>query len=218
MPEHLETIPEAELETIREKIISTAGGAFSLLLQRRESAWIVAIEGLESEKESLAKESAAISEAAGNLSELLPAMARTAQAEHDRLLIAGDREGAAAKLAEQKEAEAGPERMRARQAAIVQRLDAIETQEKGIAKTIFEKWYSELQTVIRAAETALFISLLNAGRDSMLAFEAQHGLTGSLDRPGDSLIRDNHISGLTAGENTVLWAAGQRWYQGRVRR
>ena len=86
-----------------------------------------------------------------------------------------------------------------------------------IAKGIFEEWYGELQSLIRVVETALFISLLNAGRDEMYAFETRHELGASLDRPYGSLVKDSHLTGLTADEKSPEWASGQKWYEGRRR-
>ena len=154
-----------EIEVIAQEITGTVERAYSVLLKRRETAFAAANGPLAAEEESLRQEHASIGEAAGKLSELFPAMARMAQAEHDRLLLAGDREGAAAKLAEQKEAEHAAEGMCARQAAINTRLTAILDARKEIAKTIFEGWYAELQKIVRASEHALFISLLDAGKD-----------------------------------------------------
>ena len=98
---------------------------FAALIERRDSQYATAIEALEAERESLVREYTAIQEASKNLAELLPACVRMAQAEHDRLLLAGDREGAAAKLGEQKEAENAAEAMRARQQEIFNRTEAI---------------------------------------------------------------------------------------------
>ena len=107
---------------------------FAALIERRDSQYAAAIAPLDAERESLSQEHAAIGEAAQNLAELLPAKARVAQAEHDRLLLAGDREGAAVKLAEQKEAEHAAEAMRARQREIFNRLEAITEREARHSK------------------------------------------------------------------------------------
>jgi hypothetical protein len=212
-----EQLEQAEIQVIADEIRDTLKAAFDVLIEQRDRAYANAIASVEGEAESLAQESACIEASAENLSELLPAMARTAQAEHDRLLLAGDREGAAAKLVEQKEAEAGPGRMRARQATIADRLKVIESEKKAVARRVFEAWYIELQHLIRPAESALFIELLDSGLDAMRAFQERHGLTGTLDRPYDFLVTDKRIEDLTADERSPEWISGNHWYGGRTR-
>lgn len=215
MQEQLESvIPDAEIQKVCEEIAGTVEGAYDLLLKRRDLAFTVGIEGLEAERENLEKERAAIAEAARNLAELLPAKARRAQAEHDRLLLAGDREGAALKLAEQKEAEAAPATMKARQAEISARLEAIAEEKKALARRIFKGWYPQVQAVIRATERGLFATLLDGIEQSLFDFQnltktnSPNGLTGGL-------FHEGHIAGLTSDERSAEWRSGRKWYAGR---
>jgi hypothetical protein len=173
------------------------------LITRRDEAYSAAIAPLDKEAEQLAQESAAISEAARNLEELLPARVRVSQSEHDRLLLAGDRAGAAAKLAEQQEAETAPAAMSRRQREITERLEAIENEKRDIAGRVFRAWYGEVQTVIRAAEHGLFITLLDGIAASLFEFEPR------------AATNVNVLASLTADERSREWASGTKWYGGR---
>ncbi len=217
MIEKTEQDQSTEIEDVAEEISETLQASFDLLLQRREAALAAAFAPLNAEAQSLGTEAASIEEAEHSLEELLPSKARVAQAEHDRLLLAGDREGAAARLAEQKEAENAPETMKARRREIDVRLTAIEAEKRDAARRVFEQWYAELQHVIRASEHGLFISLLDKSRAEMFAFQERHGLVGTLDQPYSFLVKDHHISNLTSPERSQEWVSGQKWYQGRGR-
>jgi hypothetical protein len=199
--------PDIEVQNVCDEIGGAAERAYNLLLKRRKDAFAAAIEPLDAEKESLTREHGAIGEAARNLELLLPARAREAQRDADRLMLDGKHEEAAAKIAEAEEAAAAPEAMKERQREISARIEAIAGERKAIATRCFEAWYAELQHVIRASERGLFIELLDKTRDEMYTFQERHGLQG--------LIKDSHLSGLTADEHSVEWKAGQRWYEGR---
>ena len=135
--------------------------------------------------------------------------------EADRLFVEGNLAEGEAKLAEAQQAAHGPEAMSERQREIRDRVEALDREKKAIAKTVFDAWYAELQHVIRASEHALFIELLDSSRDEMYAFQNRHGLTGTLDKPYDFLVKDHHIAGLTAPERSSEWQSGNRWYAGR---
>jgi hypothetical protein len=188
------------------------------LLAERDAQIAAANAPLHSERESLLKERAAIEEAKAELELLLPAKARQAQREADALLVAGRAAEAKAKLEEMRQAESAPETMRTRQLAISARIDAIDREEKAIAKTVFETWYAELQHVIRAAEHGLFIELLDAALAEMRAYQERHGLVGTLADPYGFLVKDFHIQNLTADGRSQEWALAQQWYRGRERR
>lgn len=183
---------------------------FAALIERRDSQYAAAIAPLDAERESLSQEHADIGEAAQNLAELLPARARVAQAEHDRLLLAGDREGAAVKLSEQKEAEHAPEAMRARQREISNRLEKITEMKRATARRIFEEWYPDCQKVVRVLERGLFIVALEALRKSFFDFQSLTDTGG--DGVRNTLFHQDHIAGLTAGERSEEWQTAVRWY------
>jgi hypothetical protein len=183
---------------------------FAALIESRDSQYAAAIAPLDAEGENLGKEYAAIGEAARNLAELLPAKARVAQAEHDSLLLAGDREGAAVKLAEQKEAEHAAEAMRARQREISNRIGGISEEKKEQARRIFADWYPDCQKVIRPIEHALFVTVLDGLQKSFFDFQAMTDTAG--DGVLNTLFKQYHLAGLTADERSAEWLSGSKWY------
>lgn len=210
-------------EEVRQEVSNTNADISASIIARRDNLIAArdaqladAFGSLDSERESLTRESAAIAEASRNLAELLPAKARAAQAEHDRLLLAGDREGAAAKLAEQKEAEGAPATMTARQREIDARIEAIAAEKQAIARRVFADWYSKLQGLIREVEHALFLELLDKTLHEMYSYQELHHLTATIERPFSHLVQDRVIEGLTSDANTVEWKSGQKWYRGRA--
>ena len=213
MTEQLEQ--DTEFRNVCEQIGGTAEGAYELLIERREAALTAAIQPLDAEKETLIKEFRAIEEASADLAKILPTRAREAQREADRLLLEGKHEEAETKMQEAQEAANAPATMTERQREISSRLEAIDAERKVAAKRIFEQWYSELQQVIRASEHGLFIELLDKSRDEMYSFQERHGLGGTLQQPFGFLIKDFHLSGLTAAERSEEWTSGNRWYKGR---
>lgn len=217
IPEPEQQGQDTEIQDAAEEITGTLQAAFDILIERRNSKYAAAIAELDAEIETLGQERAAIGEAAQNLAELLPARVRVAQAEHDRLLLAGDREGAAVKLAEQKEAEAAPGAMSARKSEISARIEAIEAEKREIAKGVFASWHAELQSIIRATEHGLFLDLLDSARAAMYAYQERHGLGSTLADPYGFLVKDSHLQNLTAPERSAEWASGHRWYGGRGR-
>jgi DNA repair exonuclease SbcCD ATPase subunit len=190
---------------------------FTALIERRESQFTDAIAPLHEERESLTREYSAIGEAAQSLAEVLPARARQAQFEADRLMLEGKHEEARAKLAESEEARQAPKGMKQRQAEITARIEAIDGEKKAVARRVFEGWYAELQRVIRAAEHGLFIELLDKSRDEMDAYQRKRELFATLDHPHSHFVQNRHINGLTADEKSAEWNSASRWYGGRTR-
>lgn len=202
-----------EVAVIAEEIAGTLEGAIIVLLERRDRKYADAIAPLNEEVRSLTQESNAMGEAAQSLEELLPAKARVAQAEHDRLLVAGDREGAAEKLTEQKQAEDAPATMRTRQEQIANRLTGIEEEKRAAAKRVFSEWYAECQSVVRSAERGLFTVLLDGLWNACLEFESRVCPPRSAQ---DQMVRSNHKINLTADARSEEWQAATRWYAGRT--
>lgn len=187
------------------------------LLAERDAQIAAADAPLDAERELLLEEYGAIAEASTNLEALLPAKAREAQRQADVLLLAGKREEAQAKLREQREAEAAPATMKARQQAIRARLEAIEMEKKAIAKNAFADWYARLQAIIRACEHGLFVDLLDSGLDEMRAYEERHRLTATLADPYGCLVKGFHIENLTAPARSAELTSGTNWYGRRTR-
>ena len=200
----------AEMAEYGEIIGQAIDDTFAALIERRDSQYAAAIAPLDADRESLSQEHAAIGEAAQNLAELLPARARVAQAEHDRLLLAGDREGAAVKLAEQNEAEHAAEAMRARQREISNRIEAIREEKKERARRIFADWYLDCQKVIRPIERGLFVVILDGLQKSFFDFQNATDTAGDGGR--NPLFHQGHLAGLTADERSAEWLSGSKWY------
>jgi len=215
MTEQLEVLQDREIQSIAQEISDTLQEALNILVERRDTAYAAAIKPLDSEAELLAKESSAITEAAQNLEALLPAQAREAQRQADVLLLGGKHEAAQVKMAEQREAEAAPAKMRERQREISKRLETIGEEKKGIARRTFESWYGEAQSVVRAAEGGLFCTLLDGLRKSFYAYQESTDTGATLDQPYGFLVKDFILTNLTAPANSKEWRSGNLWYGGR---
>ncbi len=108
-----------------------------------------------------------------------------------------------------------PGAMNERQRVITARIEAIAGERQTIARRIFETWYAECQTVVRAAEHGLFCTLLDGLKASFYEFQDRTGTGGTLDRPFSFLVQDHYLSNLTADEHSAEWNSGSRWYSGR---
>jgi len=210
------TIPDDDIQDVCEEIAGTLEAAYDILLEIRDTALAAAIEPLDAERESLAREYAGIEEARRNLEAILPAKEREAQRAADALLLKGKRKEAEAKLAEAQEAAHAPVTMNERQREISARLEAIRSEERAIARSVFEKWLAEeVQPVIRATERGLLLTMLNGIEQSCYEFQERTGTGGSL--PGEvpyrsPLLNPARFSVLTADERSPEWAAGTKWY------
>ena len=208
---------DTEIQDVCEEISGTLEAAFDLLVTRRDRQYADEISPLDAEREALAEEHAAIETARVNLERLLPAKARVAQSEADRLTLEGKHAEAATKLEEMREAENAPVAMTTRQSVIATRFESIAGERQAIARRIFETWYGECQAVVRAGETGLFITLLDGLKASFSEYQERTGTGGTLDRPFSFLVKDSHIQNLTAPDRSQEWVSGSRWYGGRVR-
>lgn len=215
MQSAIEQEQDTEIEDVCEKIGGTFEQAFAMLIERRDGQYAASIAPLDAEAGELAQEHAAIEEAASGLEKLLPAKARLAQYEADQLTVAGKIEEAEAKREEQRQAEAAPAAMRERQSEIARRIEAIVEEKRTCARRLFEPWYAECQSVIRAAERGLFVTLLDGLWDACLDFEARTCPQRTVSE--NPMVRGGHRIGLTADGRSLIWAAAQRWYQGPVR-
>jgi hypothetical protein len=211
-------IKDTEVRDACEEITVTLEGAYDLLLERREIALAAASESLDEEEQLLRQEYGDIHEARVNLERLLPATAREAARKADALTVAGEHEAAQVKLFEAEEAANAPKAMANRQREISARIEAIDEERKNAARSSFETWLGELHLAIRAAEHGLFIGTLDKARDEMYAYQERHGLQGTIDNPYASLIKDHHLSNLTAPDRTMEWNSGTRWYSGNWNR
>jgi DNA repair exonuclease SbcCD ATPase subunit len=211
MTQLLETIPDDPIQEVCSEIADVIQGAYASLLEGREAQLADETAPLDAEREALSKEYIDIQTAAENLKALLPAQQREAQRQADAALLAGRLEEAEAQRQEYETARHAPEAMKERQREISARIEAIDHEKKIIARSVFDEWYVQLQTIIRASEHALFCDLLNKAHDELYVFQAIHGLEGS------PLLTANLSSGLTADEHSVEWKSGTSWYSGRRR-
>jgi hypothetical protein len=208
---------DTAIQSACEKLRGTVEAAFDLLVKRRDSAYSQAVAGLDSERESLEKESVALKESERNLGEVIPAKMRVAQAEADALLLSGRIAEAHRKIAEAQEAEHAPEVMSERQRAIRERLEAIEAEKRHAARRVFSEWHRECITVHRSIENAHFVLFLDALKQSFFDFEQSTGtFAQKVGDPG--LFTVGLLDTLTADERSAEWQSGFRWYSGRERR
>jgi hypothetical protein len=206
---------DREIEEMCTLITGIFGETFTGLVARRDAAYKAAIVLLDSEKENLMREQGTIEATAGNLRELLPARARQALREADRLTLEGKHEEAASKLEEMRTAESAPHAMQQRQTDIAARIAAIDAEKRRLAKMIFQTWHAECRRVVRACENGFFLTLLDGLKESFFEFQARTD-TG-MDAVGrGGLFNISHVANLTSDERSVEWQGGQRWYRGRV--
>lgn len=189
-------------EELAQRIRDFSAAAMATLNGRREAAFAAAFEPLETEKESLTQEHVAIEEARVNLERLLPARSRVAQAEADVLTLAGDAEGAEAKLQEAQEAANAPTAMTERQRAIHARIEAIEVEKRTALRRAGEDFLKASILLIRASETGLALCL-DESRAKLNHLETLLGTT--------LYMPDN----LTADARSRQWNTLNRLYGGR---
>ena len=204
---------QAETITVdmAERLSAVFAETFTALVARRDEQYAERTASLDAETQVLREESARIAEEARNLEKISLAKGRMAQAEADKLLLAGKVAAAEAKLEEVRAAENAPGAMTARQSEISDRLAAIETEKRNIARSIFEEWYPAVQAVIRSAEHGLFCVLLDGLRDSFVDFE-NHNCPARTVKEANSMVRGSHIENLTSDEHSPEWNSGNRWY------
>lgn len=212
----VETIQDTGTEIIKdvaEELRDSLQEAYDVLIERRDRQYADAIEPLDVEAEALRQEHVSLGAAARNLELLLPATAREAQREADRLMLDGKHEEAAAKIAEAEEARSAPAAMKERQQAITARIAAIESEKKDAARRVFRSWHQDCQKIIRPIERGLFVTILDGLQDSFYEFQARTGTAG--DGVLNTLFKLGDITDLTANEHSLEWKSGHRWYGGR---
>jgi len=202
---------DTEIHARAERLSATFQEIFTMLIERRDTAYEEAIAPLDAERRALAKEYSTIEKAAQRLRELLPAKERVTRREADELLLEGKREEAEAKLREAQQAAEAPAAMVVRQQEILARVHEIDDEKKAIAKQVFEEWYPKCQKVIRAGEHGFFVVLLGGLEQSFYQYQASTG-TGMSDNRHRPLLHQGHFSGLTADERSPEWEAGSHWY------
>lgn len=204
----------ADIESMVLVIANLFQEVFGLLVAGRDAKYAAATSPLDAAIDTLQREFAATGEAALNLEGLLESRARVSQYEADCLKLAGNSEGAEAKLQEMRQAQNAPLQMKERQANIVSRIEALDMEKKVIAKRVFNQWHGDCQAVIRTCEHGLFCVLLDGLRDSFWEFQT---LTDTAPKAvGErGLFQDSHLNALTADANSPEWQTASRWYDRR---
>lgn len=203
-------------EALASILAEDASEALAQLVSLLDTRHAAEIAPLDQEREALLKEHSAIGQAAEALEDVLPAQARIAQAESDRLIVAGDMEAAQLKAVEMEKAKRAPMAMRQRQETISLRVAEIEREKQRIARDLFAEWYErDVQPVARAAEKGL-ADLLDGLKASFYQYQERHQLGGTLANPYGFLVKESHISNLT-GDVRGVWGRLNVWYGGRNR-
>lgn len=185
------------------------------LIALRDSAYANAIGALDSELEALAKEHAQLQTAIYDIEAMLPAKARLTQHEADQLLLSGEpdaRQDAKAKMNELRELQSKPELLRLQQRECIARSEAIASEKRGVAKQVFETWYTEeVQPTVRVFERGLFITLLEGLSKGFYEFQDRVGMS-AWDNRTRPLLHQGYLTGLTAEGRSAEFAAGHKWY------
>jgi ABC-type transporter Mla subunit MlaD len=182
------------------------------LLQQLRDSYTAAVAKLESERDVLEQESATIQTAANELRIPLPAQAREAQRQADKLLLAGKPEEAAAKYALQRQAESAPGKLEQRCRAISARIGEIASEKEAIARRVYDQWYPGLHATLVAEQTAMCDALDSA----WVGIQRYAGETGTGGIGG--IIKANSENDLTArdhGEEKPIYGRLVDWFGGR---
>jgi hypothetical protein len=182
------------------------------LLQQLRDSYTAAAETLEKERADLESESEGILKKANELRLPLPAQAREAQRQADKLLLAGKPEEAAAKYALQRQAESVPGKLEDRRRTIAARIYQISDQKEAQARRVFNEWYPSLRAALVGEQLAM-VDALDKGRDEIAHFAVAHGLAqvgGVLKTgwEGDLTARDR-------GSERPLFERLRIWFGGR---
>jgi hypothetical protein len=182
------------------------------LLQQLRDSYAAATSGLNTERQKLEAESQGILETANNLKQKLPAAAREAERQADKLLLAGKPEEAAAKYAKQRQAESAPGKLEDRRRTIAVRCGQIAAEEEAIARRVFQEWYPRLRAALVTEQTAL-VDGLDSAWIGIQRFAGAHGIDGiggvlTSDMPGDLTARER-------GEERTIYGRLVDWFGGR---
>ena len=193
---------------------TTINSTVDALLQQLRDSYTAAVAKLEAERDALEQESQGIQAAANKLRIPLPAQAREAQRQADKLLLQGKPEAAAAKYALQRQAESAPAVMEQRCRAITVRCGQIAASEEAIARRVYDQWYPGLHATLVAEQTAMCDALDSA----WVGIQRYAGETGIGGIGG--IIKANSENDLTArdhGEEKPIYGRLVDWFGGRQR-
>jgi hypothetical protein len=182
------------------------------LLQQLRDSYTTATAKLASERAELEEESQGILKKANDLRIPLPAQAREAQRQADKLLLAGKPEEAAAKYALQRQAESAPGKLEDRRRTIAVRCGQIAAEEEAIARRVYDQWYPGLHAAL-VAEQLSMCDALDAAWTGIVRYAGETG-TGGIG----GIIKANLENDMTArdhGEEKPLYGRLVSWFGGR---
>jgi len=183
------------------------------LLQQLRDSYTAAVAKLEAERDALEQESQGIQAAANKLRIPLPAQAREAQRQADKLLLAGKPEEAAAKYAKQRQAESAPGKLEDRRRTIAVRIGEIASEKEAIARRCFAEWYPRLRAGLLAEQTAM-CDALDSAWVGLCRYAGDHGIDGiggviKASMENDLTARDRGAERTLCGR-LVDWFGGRR--------
>jgi seryl-tRNA synthetase len=190
----------------------TITSTVNALLQQLRDSYTAAVAKLESERDALEQESAAIQAAANELKLLLPAKARQAERDADAALLSGKPAEAQAKRDEQQQAESAPAKMLQRCRAIDVRIGQIEAEKEAQARRCFAEWYPRLRAALVAEQTAM-CDALDSSWTGIVRFAGAHRIDGI-----GGVIKASMENDLTARDQGVerpLYGRLVSWFGGR---
>jgi hypothetical protein len=182
-------------------------------LQELRTTFAAATLALDTERDKLEEESQGILKQANKLRLPLPAQAREAQRQADKLLLAGKPEEAAAKYALQRLAERAPAEMEQRCRTIAARIGEIASEKEAIARRCFAEWCPRLRAALVAEQTAM-VDALDAAWSGICRYAGDHGLAG---QPGGILTAglENDLTARDRGPERALYGRLVSWFGGR---
>jgi alkanesulfonate monooxygenase SsuD/methylene tetrahydromethanopterin reductase-like flavin-dependent oxidoreductase (luciferase family) len=184
------------------------------LLQQLHTTLAGAVAKLEAERAALEADSQGILKTANELRLPLPAAAREAQRQADKLLLAGKPEEAAAKYAKQRQAESAPGKLEDRRRTIAVRIIEIASEKEAIARRCFAEWYPRLRAALVAEQLAM-VDALDAAWTGIVRFSGETG-TGGIG----GVIKASMENDLTArdqGDERAIYGRLVDWFGGRQR-
>jgi alkanesulfonate monooxygenase SsuD/methylene tetrahydromethanopterin reductase-like flavin-dependent oxidoreductase (luciferase family) len=182
------------------------------LLQQLRDSYAAATSGLNTERQKLEAESQGILETANDLKQKLPAAAREAERQADKLLLAGKPEEAAAKYAKQRQAESAPGKLEDRRRTIAVRCGQIAAEEEAIARRVYDQWYPGLHAAL-VAEQLSMCDALDAAWTGIVRYAGETG-TGGIG----GIIKANLENDMTArdqGPERAIYGRLVAWFGGR---
>jgi hypothetical protein len=181
-------------------------------LQELRTTFAAATLALDTERDKLEEESQGILKQANKLRLPLPAQAREAQRQADKLLLAGKPEEAAAKYALQRQAESAPGKLEQRCRTIAARIDQIASEKEAIARRCFAEWYPRLRAALVAEQSAM-CDALDAAWTGIVRFSGETG-TGGIG----GILKASMENDLTArdqGPERAIYGRLVSWFGGR---